>query len=68
MSVEIAQSPSHDDLGTIAERAEGFDPRLVSEVARRVVQNQYKRVVPPIAKLSRRTINHDFRYLRDWRR
>jgi NAD+ synthase len=48
--------------------AEGFDARLVSEVARRVVQNQYKRVSPPIAKLSRRTINHDFRYLRDWRR
>ena len=38
------------------------------EVALLVVKNQYKRVAPPIANLSRRTINHDFRYLRDWRR
>ena len=45
----------------------GFEPELVRELARRVVKNQYKRVPPPIAKLSRRTINHDFRYLRDWR-
>ena len=46
---------------------EGFDAKLIREIARRVVANQYKRVPPPIAKLSRRTINHDFRYLRDWR-
>ncbi|MEM7305188.1 MAG: NAD+ synthase [Planctomycetota bacterium] len=46
--------------------AAGFSPTLVREVARRVVMNQYKRLTPPIAKLSRRTINHDFRYLRDW--
>ena len=45
---------------------EGFPAALVREVARRVVANQYKRLPPPIAKLSRRTINHDFRYLRDW--
>jgi NAD+ synthase len=48
--------------------AAGFAPDLVAAVARRVVQNQYKRLPPPIAKLSRRTINQDFRYLRDWRR
>jgi NAD+ synthase len=46
----------------------GFAPELVAKVARRVVQNQYKRLPPPIAKLSKRTINQDFRYLRDWRR
>ncbi len=46
----------------------GFDPDLVRRVAARVVGNQYKRVTPPIAKLSRRTINHDFRYLRDWKK
>lgn len=49
-------------------REEGFDPDLVRRVAARVVGNQYKRLPPPIAKLSRRTINHDFRYLRDWRK
>lgn len=46
--------------------AEGFDERIVRDVARRIVRNQYKRVPPVIAKLSRRTITHDFRYLRDW--
>ena len=44
----------------------GFDPELVTQLARRVAQNHYKRMPPPIAKLSRRTINQDFRYLRDW--
>jgi NAD+ synthase len=32
------------------------------------VASQYKRVPPVIAKLSRRSIGHDFRYLRDWKR
>ncbi len=48
--------------------AEGFDADLVARVARRVVANQFKRLPPVIAKLSRRTISHDFRYLRDWRK
>ncbi len=46
--------------------AEGFDREFVRKVAQRVVRNQYKRIPPVIAKLSRRTINQDFRYLRDW--
>jgi len=44
----------------------GFPADLVEQVAKRVVANQFKRLPPVIAKLSRRTINHDFRYLRDW--
>ena len=48
--------------------AEGFDEELVRDVAARVVRFQYKRLPPVIAKLSRRTISHDFRYLRDWKR
>ena len=44
----------------------GFDPAFVEKVASRIVQNQYKRLPPVIAKLSERTINHDFRYLRSW--
>jgi NAD+ synthase len=47
---------------------EGFDPTFVRRVARRIVDNQYKRLPPVIAKLSERTINHDFRYLRSWGR
>ena len=44
----------------------GFDPDLVTQLARRVARNHFKRMPPAIAKLSRRTINQDFRYLRDW--
>jgi len=48
--------------------AEGFDPELVRRVSTRVQRNQFKRVPPLIAKVSRRSIGHDFRYLRDWKR
>lgn len=44
----------------------GFAPEFVRKVVGRIVQNQYKRLPPIIAKLSERTINHDFRYLRSW--
>jgi len=46
--------------------AEGFDPGMVAEVWRRVRANHYKRTMPAVAKLSQRTIGHDFLYLRDW--
>jgi NAD+ synthase len=45
---------------------EGFDRTFVEEVWRRVKANHYKRTMPNIAKLSKRTIGHDFLYLRDW--
>jgi NAD+ synthase len=45
---------------------EGFEESFVDKVAKRIVLNQYKRLPPVIAKLSDRTINHDFRYLRSW--
>lgn len=44
----------------------GFERAFVRQVARRIAQMHYKRVPPVIAKLSHRTVNHDFRYLRDW--
>lgn len=44
----------------------GFAADFVKRVSRRIVLNQYKRLPPIIAKLSERTINHDFRYLRSW--
>jgi NAD+ synthase len=46
----------------------GFEPDFVRRITARVVANQYKRLPPVIAKVSRRTIGHDFRYLRDWKR
>ncbi|HEY6378071.1 MAG TPA: NAD+ synthase [Candidatus Dormibacteraeota bacterium] len=47
-------------------RALGFDEAFVERVLRRLRDNQYKRRLPIIAKLSNRTIDRDFRYPRDW--
>jgi NAD+ synthase len=44
----------------------GFDKAYVANVITRVRRNQFKRMMPPIAKLSTRTIGYDFLYLRDW--
>jgi NAD+ synthase len=44
----------------------GFPETFVKKVVERVRRNQFKRVLPPIAKLSNRTIGYDFLYLRDW--
>jgi NAD+ synthase len=44
----------------------GFDKAYVEKVLARVRRNQFKRMMPPIAKLSTRTIGYDFLYLRDW--
>jgi NAD+ synthase len=45
---------------------EGFDEEFVNSVISRVRRNQFKRMMPPIAKLSNRTVGYDFLYLRDW--
>jgi NAD+ synthase len=47
---------------------EGFDPALVRRVRGMVRRSHYKRRMPPVAKLSHRTIGIDFRYPRDWDR
>jgi NAD+ synthase len=44
----------------------GFKKALVERVVETVRRNQFKRVLPPIAKLSHRTVGYDFLYLRDW--
>ncbi len=44
----------------------GYDERVVREIGRRVQRNHFKRVTPPIAKISPRTIGTDFLYPRDW--
>lgn len=46
--------------------AAGFKPTFVKAVLDRIRSSQYKRVMPPIAKLSNRTVGYDFLYLRDW--
>jgi NAD+ synthase len=44
----------------------GFAESFVGSVMERVRRNHFKRVMPPIAKLSNRTVGYDFLYLRDW--
>ncbi len=44
----------------------GFDEKFVNLVVSRVRRFQFKRMLPPIAKISNRTIGYDFLYLRDW--
>ena len=44
----------------------GFDEKFVNAVAARVRRNQFKRMMPLVAKLSNRTVGYDFLYLRDW--
>jgi NAD+ synthase len=44
----------------------GFDAKFVDQIIKRVRRSQFKRMQPPIAKLSNRTVGYDFLYLRDW--
>ncbi|MBI3249658.1 MAG: NAD+ synthase [Deltaproteobacteria bacterium] len=48
--------------------AAGFAPTFIEQVSRRIMNSQYKRRLPVIAKVSQRTIDRDFRYSRDWGR
>ncbi|HEX9029899.1 MAG TPA: NAD+ synthase [Anaerolineales bacterium] len=44
----------------------GFERPFVEAVVRRIQRNHFKRILPPIAKLTNRTVGYDFLYLRDW--
>lgn len=56
-----------DERYTVAEVAAlGFEAAFVARLWERVKRNHYKRTMPNIAKVSRRTIGHDFLYLRDY--
>ena len=43
----------------------GFEPKLISLIKDKIYKNQFKRKQPIIAKISHRTIGHDFLYARD---
>lgn len=43
----------------------GVERRLIDMIVSRIYKNQFKRKMPVIAKLTSRTINHDFNYPRD---
>ena len=45
---------------------EGFREEFVRTVITRIRRYHFKRVMPPVAKISSRTAPYDFLYLRDW--
>lgn len=57
-----------DERYTVEQAAEasGHDLDFVRKIWERVKSNHYKRTMPNIAKVSKRTIGHDFLYLRDY--
>ena len=44
----------------------GFARQFVDSVVARIRRYHFKRIMPPVAKLSNRTVGYDFLYLRDW--
>ncbi|MDD8020587.1 MAG: NAD+ synthase [Acidobacteriota bacterium] len=44
----------------------GYEEKKVRRVAELIRKSEYKRKMPPIAKLSERTVGHDFLYPYDW--
>lgn len=57
----IDERRSDKDLVTM-----GFRMAFVNKVKEMIRKNQFKRRPPLIAKISYRTVNVDFRYVRDW--
>jgi len=52
------------DEGEIIER--GYPLTVIRRIRKMIVNSQFKRTMPPVAKLHARTVGIDFRYLRDW--
>lgn len=45
--------------------ANGIDAKMLDMIIQRIFRNHFKRKMPVIAKLTSRTVNHDFNYPRD---
>ena len=45
--------------------AQGIDKKMLDIIVKRIFRNHFKRKMPVIAKLTSRTLNHDFNYPRD---
>ena len=54
-----------DRLSKEAMIKQGIDKDMLDMIIKRIFTNQFKRKMPLIAKLTSRTINHDFNYPRD---
>jgi len=44
----------------------GFSGKMINDIRTRIRRNHFKRIPPLIAKISSRTIGHEFRYVWDW--
>ena len=44
----------------------GFREDFIKTVLKRITRYHFKRVMPPVAKISSRTMSYDFLYFRDW--
>jgi len=49
-------------------RTLGYPLKTVRRIKQMIIRSQFKRTMPPIAKINPRTIGLDFRYPRDWNR
>lgn len=45
---------------------QGFDQNEITKVMKMVSRAHFKRVMPPVCKISSRTIGIDFNYIKDW--
>lgn len=45
--------------------AQGIDAKMLDMIIKKIFKNHFKRKMPVIAKLTSRTLNHDFNYPRD---
>lgn len=44
----------------------GYPQNDIDKIRKMIINTQYKRSMPPVAKLHARTVGLDFRYIRDW--
>lgn len=54
------------ELDDKALQANGFSADEIMRVRRMVVKSHFKRVMPPVCKVSSRTVGIDFNYIKDW--
>ncbi|MDB2562709.1 NAD+ synthase [Sulfurimonas sp.] len=62
MKLYVEDRVSRDDIV-----AQGFNAKMTDMIIERIFRNHFKRKMPVIAKLTSRTVNHDFNYPRDIR-
>ena len=60
MKLYVEERLSYDEI-----LEKGCDKKMLDMIIQRIFRNHFKRKMPVIAKLTSRTLNHDFNYPRD---